>query len=260
MINNMINKTFVAYQTLARKELTRMFRIWPQTLMPPAITMTLYFLIFGKLIGGQIRPISGMTYMQYITPGLIMMMVITNSYVNASSSFFGMKFQRSIEEILISPMPNYAILWGFVTGSLIRALIIACIVFLIATFFTHLTVMHWIGGVAVMVLTSCFFAIAGVINAVFARNFDDVSWIPSFVLTPLTYLGGVFFSIQMLSPFWQKIALINPIYYIVDIFRYTVLGVHDASVSAAISILIILTILLYGYALYLLRTSKRLRS
>ena len=250
----------IAYQTLVTKELVRIFRIWPQTLMPPAITLTLYFLIFGKLIGAHIQPISGMSYMQFIVPGLIMMTVITNSYVNASSSFFSMKFQRSIEEILISPMPNYAILLGFVTGSLIRALLVAVIVFFIALGFTHFQVQHYIGCVFTVLLTAFFFALTGVINGLFARTFDDVSWIPSFVLTPFTYLGGIFFSIQMLSPFWQKIALLNPIFYIVDLFRYMVLGVHDTHVATSITVLVLLTTGLYGYALYLLRTSTRLRA
>src|SRR3990167_3394351 len=180
-------QTLIAFQTFVWKELVRMFRIWPQTLVPPAITMTLYFLIFGRLIGAQIRPVAGFAYMQYIVPGLVMMSVITNSYIHSSSSFFGMKFQRSIEEILISPMPNYVILLGFVTGALLRALLVAIIVIFIASFFTTLSFHHVGAEFCIVVLTSFFFALAGVINAIFAKNFDDVSWVPSFVLTPLTY-------------------------------------------------------------------------
>lgn len=256
----MQNKTLIAFLTLVRKELARTFRIWPQTLVPPAITMALYFLIFGKLIGSQIQPVAGLTYMQYIVPGLVMMSVITNSYVNSSSSFFGMKFQRSIEEILVSPMPNYVILLGFIAGSLLRAVLVAFIVILIAMAFTHVTIHHFIGAAIIVIVTSFFFATAGVVNAIFARNFDDVSWIPSFVLTPLTYLGGVFFSIQMLSPLWQKIALLDPVYYIIDIFRYAMLGVHDTNIMMSSLILVLLSAGLYLYALFLLRTSHRLRS
>ncbi|PIZ03743.1 MAG: ABC transporter permease [Gammaproteobacteria bacterium CG_4_10_14_0_8_um_filter_38_16] len=250
----------IAYQTIIIKELLRCFRIWPQTIMPPAITTILYFLIFGKLIGSQISAVQGFTYMQYIAPGLIMMQVITNSYINASSSFFSMKFQRSIEEILISPTPNLVILLGFITGSVARGFIVGCIVMLIALLFTHLNVAHvWLMLLTVL-MTSIFFATAGVINGIFARNFDDVSWIPSFVLTPLTYLGGVFFSITMLSGIWQKIAMVNPILYIVDLFRYSVLDVADGNIFLATLILFAATFVLFFYALYLLKNSSRLRN
>lgn len=251
---------WIAYLTLTRKELARFFRIWPQTILPPAITMALYFLIFGKLIGSQIHTVSGFTYMQFIVPGLIMMSVVTNSYINSSSSFFGAKFQRSIEEILVSPMPNVIILLGFVTGSVVRALIVGVLVMLIALFFTHLNLDHVLLMLLTILLVSAFFGIAGVVNGVYAKSFDDVSWIPSFVLTPLTYLGGVFFSVNMLSGFWKTIAYFNPILYLVDIFRYAVLGIPSISIFLGISILLIATISLFFYALYLLRTSARLRS
>lgn len=255
-----LKKILIAYQTLLYKELIRIFRIWPQTIMPPAITMTLYFLIFGKLVGSQLRPMDGFTYMQYIVPGLVMMSIITNSYIHASSSFFSMKFQRSIEELLISPMPNVIILLGFITGALVRVMIVGTIVLCIALLFTHLT-LHHIGLMLLCVLlTALFFATAGIINAIFARNFDDVSWVPSFVLTPLTYLGGVFFSINMLPPLWQKFAMLDPILYIVDIFRYSLLGFSETNIAVAVVVLLILTILLFFYALYLIRTSVRLRN
>jgi ABC-2 type transport system permease protein len=253
-------KILIAYQTLVFKELIRMFRIWPQTIMPPAITMTLYFVIFGKLVGSQLRPMDGFTYMQYIVPGLVMMSVITNSYIHASSSFFGMKFQRSIEELLVSPMPNVIILLGFITGAVIRVFIVGTVVLMIALLFTHLT-LHHVGLMLFSVLiTAIFFATAGIINAIFAKNFDDVSWVPSFVLTPLTYLGGVFFSINMLSPVWQKIAMLDPILYVVDIFRYSLLGITETNITFAVTALLIFTVVLFFYALHLLRVSPRLRN
>lgn len=250
----------IAYQTLIIKELVRCFRIWPQTLVPPAITMTLYFLIFGRLVGSQISAVQGFTYMQYIVPGLIMMSVITNSYIHSSSSFFSMKFQRNIEEVLVSPTPNIIILLGFVTGAVARALIVAVIVMCIALLFTHLNVHHYALMFFIVLLTSFFFATAGVINGIFARNFDDVSWVPSFILTPLTYLGGVFFSIAMLPPVWQKVALLNPILYIVDLFRYSILGIRDIHIVGELFILLLLTIFIFCYALHLIRKSPRLRN
>ncbi|OGT43898.1 MAG: ABC transporter permease [Gammaproteobacteria bacterium RIFCSPHIGHO2_12_FULL_40_19] len=250
----------IAYQTIIIKELVRCFRIWPQTLVPPAITMALYFLIFGKLVGSQISAVQGFTYMQYIVPGLIMMSLITNSYIHSSSSFFSMKFQRNIEEILVSPTPNVIILLGFVTGAVARALIVGVIVMCIALLFTHLNVQHWGLMLLTVLLTSVFFAIAGVINGIFARNFDDVSWVPSFVLTPLTYLGGVFFSVAMLPSVWQKVALLNPILYIVDLFRYSMLGIRDTYVAGEILILLLITSLIFCYALHLIAKSPRLRN
>lgn len=250
----------IAFQTLLIKELMRCFRIWPQTIMPPVITTILYFLIFGKLIGSQISAVQGFTYMQYIAPGLIMMQVITNSYINSSSSFFSMKFQRSIEEILISPTPNFIILLGFIAGSVARGFIIGTLVMLIALLFTHLSVHHAAIMFLTVLFTSIFFATAGLINGIYARNFDDVSWIPSFVLTPLTYLGGVFFSVTMLSGAWQKIAMINPILYIVDLFRYSMLGIQDGNMVVAMIILCLATAVLFLFALYLLQSSSRLRN
>ncbi|HLB56512.1 MAG TPA: ABC transporter permease [Coxiellaceae bacterium] len=253
-------QVLIAYQTIIIKELVRCFRIWPQTLVPPAITMALYFLIFGKLVGSQISAVQGFTYMQYIVPGLIMMSVITNSYMNSSSSFFSMKFQRNIEEILISPTPNFIILLGFVTGAVARGLIVGLIVLFIALLFTHIVIHHIFLMFCTAFITAFFFSTAGLVNAIFARNFDDVSWIPSFVLTPLTYLGGVFFSINMLSGVWQKIAMINPILYIVDLFRYSMLGIQDANILIAFILLLLMTIVLFIFALYLIQKSSRLRN
>ena len=253
-------KIWIAYQTIVIKEFFRCLRIWPQTIMPPAITTTLYFIIFGKLVGSQIKPLYGFTYMQFIVPGLVLMQVVINAYVNASSSFFGAKFQRYIEELLVSPTPNVIILLGYVTGGLVRACIVASIVITIALLFTHLEIQHPGLMIFTIVMLAIFFSIAGVINAIFAYTFDDVSWVPSFVLTPLTYLGGVFFSIKMLPSLWQKIALLNPVLYLIDLFRYSVLGVQEASITVALTILFMMTFGLFFYALHLLAKSPRLRS
>lgn len=255
---NMI-QLWIAYKTLTKKELVRCFRIWPQTIVPPAITMTLYFVIFGRLIGSQLHSIDGYTYIQYIVPGLVMMAVITSAYMNTSSSFFGAKFQRSIEELLVSPMPNYIILFGFITGGVLRAMITALVVTSIALLFTHLNVQHIFLMFLIVLLTSIFFSTAGLINGIFAKTFDDVSWIPSFVLTPLTYFGGVFFSTAMLSGIWQKIAYLDPILYIVNAFRFSLLGISHANIEISISFLLFITVSAFFYALYLLRTSSGLR-
>ena len=251
---------WIAYKTIVIKELKRCFRIWPQTILPPAITMTLYFVIFGRLIGSQLRHIEGYTYMQYIVPGLIMMSVITNAYINASSSFYGAKFQRSIEELLVSPTPNVIILLGYISGSVARALIVGVLVTTIALLFTHLGIHHAVLMLGVVIMTSVFFATAGVINGVYAKSFDDVSWVPTFLITPLTYFGGVFFSISMLSGVWQKIAYFNPIFYIINAFRYSLLGISGANVVLSAMVMLFVTIAAFFYALYLLRTSEGLRN
>lgn len=255
-----VAQTWIAFKALTRKEVVRCLRIWPQTLLPPAITMTLYFLIFGKLIGSQLRSIEGFTYMQYIVPGLVMMSVITNSYTNAVSSFFGAKFQRSIEELLVSPTPNYIILLGYISGTLIRALLTAIIVMTISLFFTHLSVQHPFLMMFVIFITAVFFGTAGMINGIFARTFDDISWVTTFLLTPLTYLGGVFFTIEMLSGFWQKIAYMDPILYLVDLFRYSLLGLQDTNIFLALFILCAMTMVIFSLALWLLKNSTRLRA
>jgi len=253
-------KTWVAYKTIVNKELKRCFRIWPQTILPPAITMTLYFVIFGKLIGSQVRHIEGYTYMQYIVPGLIMMSVITNAYINASSSFYGAKFQRSIEEILVSPTPNWIILLGYVSGSVARGLIVGVIVSAIALLFTHLGIHHFWLMLGVILMTAVLFSTAGVINGIYAKKFDDVSWVPTFVITPLTYFGGVFFSISMLSGVWRKIAYLDPVFYIINAFRYSLLGISSANLALSIAVMFFVTLLAFIYALYLLKTSEGLRN
>jgi ABC-2 type transport system permease protein len=249
----------VAYWTILYKEIRRFSRIWVQTLLPPAITMMLYFIIFGNLIGPRIGTMGGFNYMQFIVPGLIMMSVITNSYSNVVSSFYGAKFQGNIEEILVSPTPNWVILAGFVTGGMIRGLLVGIIVTLLSLCFTDLQVVNPTLVIVVVLMTSVLFALGGFINATFAKSFDDISIVPTFILTPLTYLGGVFYSIDLLPQFWAWLSQLNPILYMVDAFRYGILGVSDINIIRALSIIAVFIVLLTGYCLYLLQSGNGLR-
>lgn len=251
---------WVAFTTIVVREVRRFLRIWQQTLLPPAITVTLYFVIFGTLIGPRIGHMSGFAYIDFVSPGLIMMAVITNAYGNVVASFYGSKYGKSIEELLVSPVPNYIILIGFIMGGVARGLAVGLIVTLLSLFFTKLQVEHLFVTCAVVLLTSILFSLAGFINAVFARSFDDISIIPTFVLTPLTYLGGVFYSISLLPDFWQYFSHLNPILYMVNAFRYGMLGISDINIGAAFAIICGFIVVLYIYSLHLLKTSKGLRS
>ena len=254
------NPNWVAYQTIVRTEIRRFTRIWVQTLIPPAITMTLYFVIFGSLIGQRIGDMGGFDYMAYIVPGLIMMSVITNSYANVSSSFFGAKFGRFVEEMLVSPISNQTILLGYVTGGVARALSVAVIVTILSMFFTHLALYNLFAVVSITLLTAVLFSLLGFINGVYAKRFDDVSIVPTFVLTPLTYLGGVFFSIDLLPDFWAGVAQLNPILYVVNAFRFGILGVSDVSLTGAYVTLVTMTVVAYLVALRLLAKGAGVRS
>lgn len=249
----------VALFTIIRKEIRRFMRIWPQTLLPPAITMSLYFVIFGNLVGSRIGQMGGFSYMQFIVPGLIMMAVITNSYSNVSSSFFSAKFQKSIEELIMSPVPLHLILWGYVIGGVSRGVLVGAIVTIMSMFFTHLTIHNLFVTIYTVIVTSLLFSLGGLINAVYAKSFDDISIIPTFVLTPLTYLGGVFYAISSLSPFWQNLSLINPIVYMVNAFRFGILGHSDVNVSLSLGIVTLCCIALYGLAYYLLSRGEGMR-
>lgn len=255
-----LRTNWVALNTIVYREVRRFLRIWPQTLLPPAITMVLYFVIFGNLIGRQIGDMGGFTYMQYIVPGLIMMSVITNSYGNVVSSFFGSKFQRSIEELMVSPVSPHTILVGYVLGGVLRGLAVGVIVTILSMFFTDLQVHHLGVTVVVVLLTATIFSLLGFVNAVFARNFDDISIIPTFVLTPLTYLGGVFYSINLLPPFWQTVSLANPVLHMVNSFRYGILGVSDISIGTAITFMLVATAVLYVVCVRLLVSGRGMRA
>jgi ABC-2 type transport system permease protein len=250
----------VGLVTIVRKEFRRIVRIWLQTIVPPAITMTLYFVIFGSLIGRRIGVMDGVPYTSFIAPGLIMMSVISNSFGNVVSSFFSGKMQMHLEEMLVSPMSYATIVIGYVTGGVIRGLLVGALVTLVAAFFADLTVVHPLVTLSVFVLTSVVFSLGGLLNALFAKSFDDISIIPTFVLTPMTYLGGVFFSTTLLSPVWQKVALVNPILYMVNAFRFGMLGRSDIPLATAYSIILIAVTALFLLAMILLKRGVGIRS
>jgi ABC-2 type transport system permease protein len=246
------DRRWVGFRTIVIREFSRIVRIWGQTLVPPAITATLYFLIFGSLIGRRIGDMGGFTYMQYIAPGLIMMSVITSSYGNVVSSFFGAKFGRHIEELLVSPLPNWLIVLGYVAGGVLRGLLVGLVVTLISLFFTHLHVEHLPAVLGAVLLTSLVFSLGGFLNALFAKNFDQISFVPTFILTPLTYLGGVFYSIRMLPEWAQHLSHANPILYMVSAFRYGFLGVSDVPVGFSFAIMTIAVAALFALCVWLM--------
>jgi ABC-2 type transport system permease protein len=251
---------WVGYKTIVNKEVTRILRIWGQTVVPPAISMSLYFVIFGNLIGKRIGEMDGFPYIQYIVPGLVMMSVIQNSYGNIVSSFFGAKFSKHIEEILISPLPSIVILLGYITGSVARGLMVGAVVTVVALFFTDVQIYNYWITISVVLLTSIMFSLAGMVNAIFAQKFDDITIVPTFILTPLTYLGGVFYSISLLPDFWRGVSSANPILYMVNAFRYGMLGVSDVDIVHAYAIIVLFIVGLGSLCLYLLHKGIGLRS
>ena len=253
-------KISITLWTLASKEIRRFMRIWVQTLVPPAVTMSLYFVIFGSLIGPRIGEMDGFNYVQFMIPGLIMMSVITNSYANVVSSFYSVKFQKSIEELLISPMPNWTILLGFIIGGVCRGVLVGIIVFLVSLFFyPDFQIANPGLTIIVLFLTSILFSLMGFINAVFADSFDDISVIPTFVLTPLIYLGGVFYSINILPDFWRSISMANPMLYVVNTFREGMLGISDVSISFSMTMICIFIVFFASFSLYLLNKGIGIR-
>jgi ABC-2 type transport system permease protein len=251
---------WVAFSTIVIKEIRRFMRIWQQTLLPPAITMTLYFIIFGNLIGSRIGKMDGVDYMSFIVPGLIMMSVITNAYGNVSSSFFGNKFQRSIEELMVSPVFPSVILAGYVIGGVVRGVMVGIIVTLLSLYFTDLQLHNLSVVIIVTILSAILFALGGFINAVFATKFDDITIVPTFIITPLTYLGGVFYSISLLPDFWQDVSKLNPILYMVNSFRYGILGISDVDVVFSIAMLIAFIVVLSSISVWLLKRGTGMRS
>ena len=253
------HQTLVALNTIVIKEVRRFSRIWVQTLLPPAITMSLYFVIFGNLVGSRIGKMGDFNYMQYIVPGLIMMAVITNAYSNVVSSFYSTKFQRSIEEMLVSPVPNHIIVIGYTLGGVARGIAVGLIVTVLSLFFTRLQLQHPFVIIYTVIMTAVLFSLGGLINAVYAKSFDDISIVPTFILTPLTYLGGVFYSVSLLPPFWQAVSLLNPIVYMVNAFRFGVLGVSDVNIVFALAMISLLSAALFVFALRLLNAGTGIR-
>ncbi len=251
---------FIAFQTIVTEEIRRFSRIWPQTLLPPAITTSLYFMIFGRLIGDRFGSINDVSYMDYIIPGIILMSVITNAYANVVASFYSTKFQRYIEELLVAPVANWVILSGYISGGIIRGVLVGAIVTAISLLFSDIAVYHLGITVAIYFLTATLFALAGFINAVFSDSFDDISIIPNFVLTPLTYLGGVFYSVSMLPELWQKVSLANPILYMINAFRYGLIGVTDIEIEIAFLITSGFILFLTLFSLILLHKGVGIKS
>ena len=249
----------VGFQTIVRREFGRITRIWGQTLVPPAVTAALYFIIFGSLIGRRIGPMGGYDYMQYIAPGLIMMAVISNSYGNVVSSFFGAKFGKHIEELLVAPLPNWLIVLGYVCGGVMRGVLVGLVVSVVALFFTHVPVAHPLLILGSALLTSVVFALGGFFNAIFAKNFDQISWFPTFVLTPLIYLGGVFYSVSLLPTWAERLSYVNPILYMVNAFRHGFLGTSDVDPSSAFAIMLGFAAVMYAIVVFLMNRGVGIR-
>ena len=249
----------IGLRTIVIREYGRIVRIWGQTLVPSAVTTTLYFVIFGSLVGRRIGEMGGFDYIAYIAPGLIMMAVITNSYGNVVSSFFGAKFGKHVEELLVAPLPNWVIVLGYVGGGLVRGLLVGAAVTIISLIFTHLAVHHVFVIIGAVILTSIVFSLGGFINAQFAKNFDQVNWIPTFVLTPLTYFGGVFYSISLLPEWARHLSYANPILHMVNAFRYGFLGVSDVHIGVAFGIMTVFAVLLFGVALFFMNRGTGMR-
>ncbi len=255
-----MKENLIAFKSIARKEMIRIFRIWVQTLVPPVITISLYFIIFGSFIGSQLGDMNGFSYMAYISPGLIMMSIITNSYSNTVSSFFSAKFQRNIEELLVSPTPSWVVILGYVSGGMTRGLSVGLLVSCVSLFFIRHPLYNVFYAVLFAFLTSFVFSLAGMINGVFAKKFDDISIIPTFVITPLTYLGGVFYSIALLPDFWQALSKANPIVYMINGFRYGFLGVSDINVYGGLGMLVLFSVILFSVNLYLFNKGTGIRT
>jgi ABC-2 type transport system permease protein len=250
---------WIGFKTIVIREYGRIIRIWGQTIVPSAVTATLYFVIFGSLIGRRVGAMGGFNYMEYIAPGLIMMAVITNSYANVVSSFFGAKFGKHIEEMLVSPLPSWVIVSGYIAGGVVRGLLVGTGVTIVSLLFTHLHVQHPVIVVAAVLLTSITFSLGGFLNALYAKNFDQVNWIPTFVLTPLTYFGGVFYSVTLLPAWAQKLSYVNPVLHMVNAFRYGFLGVSDVDIWVAFSLMIGAAVALFGTAVLLMNRGSGIR-
>jgi ABC-2 type transport system permease protein len=250
---------WIGFKTIVIREYGRIIRIWGQTIVPSAVTATLYFVIFGSLIGRRVGAMGGFDYMQYIAPGLIMMAVITNSYANVVSSFFGAKFGKHLEELLVSPLPSWVIVSGYVAGGVVRGLLVGTGVTIVSLLFTHLHVQHVLAIIAAVLLTSITFSLGGFLNGLYAKNFDQVNWIPTFILTPLTYFGGVFYSVSLLPGWAQKVSYVNPILHMVNAFRFGFLGVSDVDIRLAFALMTAAAVGLFTLAVWLMNRGNGIR-
>jgi len=250
---------WIGFKTIVIREYGRIIRIWGQTIVPSIVTAVLYFAIFGSVFGRRVGAVDGFDYKQYIAPGLIMMSVITNSYGNVVASFFGAKFGKHVEELLVSPLPNWVIVGGYAAGGLLRGLLVGAAVTVVSLVFTHLHVHHLVVVLGALLFTSLTFALGGFLNALFAKNFDQVNWIPAFVLTPLTYFGGVFYSISLLPGWARTLSYVNPILYMVNAFRYGFLGVSDVDVGTAFALMAVAVVVLFASAVVLMNRGTGIR-
>jgi ABC-2 type transport system permease protein len=251
---------WTSFYTIVRKDIVRMFRIWSQTFLPSVVTSVLYFLIFGSVLGGRIGDINGFSYIHFVVPGLVMLAVVTNAFSNVATTFFASKFfARNIDEVLVSPTPPWILIAGFIGGGIIRGVLIGLLVLLVSVFFAIPPLAHPLAVVFFLVLSSLLFSLAGLVNGIYAKSFDGISIIPTFVLTPLVYLGGVFYSVSTLPGWWQQLTYANPIFYIINGFRYGFLGFADTSLGVSILVLTLLVGILVGVNWYLLRTGLGLR-
>ncbi|WWP01587.1 MAG: ABC transporter permease [Candidatus Dasytiphilus stammeri] len=256
-----MNKFYwIALKTIWSKEISRFTRIWIQTLMPPVITMSLYLIIFGSFIGNKIDNIQGVSYIQFIVPGIIMMAVISNAYTNVASSFFSARFQRHIEELLVAPVPTHIIILGYIGGGVVRGICVGLLVTIVSLFFVQFHVYSWLIILFILLLTVVMFSLAGLLNALFAKSFDEISLIPTFILTPLTYLGGVFYSLNLLPPFWKKISVLNPLVYMISGFRLGFLGISEISLIWSLFVLISLIVIFYLLVWYLIQRGYGLKN
>ncbi len=254
------NKQFISYYTILRKGVVRIFRIWPQTLLPSVITSLLYFTVFGNILGARIGSLNGVPYILFVVPGLVMLSVITNAYMDVATTFFVSKFfSRNIDEILVSPTPPRVIIAGFITSGVVRGTMVGLLVLTVSLFFALPSVAHPLVVVLFLLLSSLVFALAGLVNGIYAKSFDGISIVPTFVLTPLVYLGGVFYSIHALPPLWQNVSLINPIFYIINGFRYGFLGTADVSLFTCVGVLAALALVLLLVNIYYLKQGLGLK-
>ncbi len=251
---------YVAYMTILVKDIKRFIRLWKQTFLPSIVTTALYFIIFGTFIGSQIKSVGGVSYMAFIVPGLVMMAVLNNAFQNIVGSFYFLKFQKTIEEILVSPMPAWLVVFGYISGAVLRGVLVGGVVFASAYFFETIPVAHPILALITATLTATLFSFMGLVNAIYAKSFDDISIIPTFVLTPLTYLGGVFYSVKLLPPVWQTVSQFNPVLYMVNAFRFSILGFSDIPVATSFLVLSGCILVMFCWVMYLFKTGKGLKA
>lgn len=256
-MNDLLNH--ISFRTLLGREIHRCFRLANQTIIPPLVTATLYIVIFGKSIGSRINDIQDYSYMQFLIPGLIMMNVISSSYGNTSSSLFSMRFQGFIQELLVSPMSAFEVVLALILGGVLRGVIVGGLVTAISMCLADVPVMHIGATLYFVAVVAVIFSCAGFLSAIWSEDFERLSLFQTYLLTPLTYLGGVFFAVEMLPPFWQKVAMVNPVLYFVNGLRYGFLGISDVSVVTAGAVALGVALGLFGLCVHLYRIGYNIK-